>query len=311
MRIAVVGPGGLGGRYAVLLALAGEDVSVIARGAHLDAIQKKGLTLKHFDDEVATVDVMATTDPGDVGPVDLVLFCVKTYDLETAAQQADPLVGSDTIVLPIQNGVTSCEQLARILGEKAVIGGSTYADGSVVEPGMITFGRSKAPLLFGELKGGVSERTRQIQEIFDQAELQAEVRADMPMVLWEKFIAVCATSSVLALMRLPLGNAFAVPECSEMLLGVMLEVQTLAVAKGVALEDGFAQRQFEYLRKNAAPSMRSSQLTDILNGRRLELEALSGAAVRLGEELGVPTPLNRFCYAALKPYVDGTPEAAG
>jgi 2-dehydropantoate 2-reductase len=308
MRIAVVGPGGLGGRYAVLLSLAGEEVSVIARGAHLEAILRKGLTLRHLDDEVARVKIAATTDPAEVGPVDLVLFCVKTYDLETAAARARPLVGDDTVVLPIQNGVTSCERLARIVGEKAVIGGTTYADGSVVEPGVISFGHSAAPLLFGELEGGASARTRRLLDTFDNAELEAEVRADMPIVLWEKFVAVCATSAVLALMRLPLGNAFAIPECSELLLGVMQEVEAVAHAKGVGLAKGIAQQKFDYMKLNAAPSMRSSQLTDILAGRRLELEALSGAAVRLGKELGVPTPLNRACYAALKPYVDGSPE---
>lgn len=310
MRVAVVGPGGLGGRYAVLLSLAGEDVSVIARGNHLQAIRQRGLELRHFDDEVARVKLNATNDPVEVGTVDLVLFCVKTYDLDTAAEQARSLVGDDTIVLPIQNGVTSCERLARIVGEKAVIGGATYADGNVAEPGVISFGHSKAPLLFGELEGGASVRTLRLMDTFHNAELEAEVRTDMPIVLWEKFVAVCATSAVLALMRLPLGNAFAIPECSELLLGVMQEVEAIAHAKGVGLEKGIAQQKFDYMKKNAAPSMRSSQLTDILSGRRLELEALSGAAVRLGEELNVPTPLNRFCYAALKPYVDGAPEAA-
>ena len=311
MRIAVVGPGGLGGRYAVLLALAGEDVSVVARGAHLEAIRKKGLTLRHLDEDVATVKMTATNDPAEVGPVDLVLFCVKTYDLETAAWQARPLVGDDTILLPIQNGVTSCEQLVRIVGDKAVIGGVTYADGSVVEPGIVSFGHSKAPLLFGELEGGDSERTKRLQATFDTAELQSELSANMSRVLWGKFVAVCATSGVLALLRLPIGNAFAIPECSELMLGVMIEVEALAHTKGIGLEKGIAQRQFDLLKKNAAPSMRSSQLNDILKGHRLELEALNGTAVRLGEELGVPTPLNRFCYAALKPYVDGIPAIAG
>lgn len=311
MRIAVVGPGGLGGRYAVLLALAGEEVSVIARGSHLQAIRERGLVLRHLDDEIARVEVAATNEPGDVGPVDLVLFCVKTYDLEIAAERARPLIGDSTTVLPIQNGVTSGEQLGQILGEKAVIGGTTYADGNVVEPGVVSFGHSKAPLIFGELAGGENERNRRIKQTFDQAELESELSKTMPLVVWEKFVVVCATSAVLAILRLPLGYVFSVPECGELLLGVMEEVEALAHAKGIGLEHGVARRRFEYLKENAAPSMRSSQLNDILNGKRLELEALSGTAVRLGEELGVPTPMCRFCYAALKPYVDGTPEALG
>ncbi len=307
MRIAVVGPGGLGGRYAVLLAQAGEDVSVIARGAHLEAIRERGLTLRHFDEEVATVKMTATNDPAEVGPVDLVLFCVKTYDLETAAQQARPLVRDETVLLPIQNGVTIGERLRQIVGEKAVIAGATYSSGSLVEPGVVTFGHMEAPLVFGELDGGESERTERIRAVLEKAGLQVELKADMPVVLWEKFVAVCGTAGVLAVLRLPLGTAFEIPECGELLLGVMEEVEALSHAGRIGLEKGIAERQFNYL-KQVSPSTRSSQLTDILNGRRLELEYLNGAAVHLGEELGVPTPLNRFCYSALKPYVDGPPQ---
>lgn len=308
MRIAVVGPGGLGGRYAVVLARSGEEVSVIARGAHLEAIREKGLTLRRFEEEVATVKMPATDNPGEVGPVDLVLFCVKAYDLESAATTALPLIGENTVVLPIQNGVTIGASLRQVVGESAVIGGATYADGTVVEPGVITHGHIEAPILFGELEGGQSERTATIQTTFDNAGLQAEVRADIPVVLWEKFVAVCATAGVLAVLRLPLGTAFEIPQCGELLLGVMREIEALSHAAGIGLEEGIADRQFAYLRDKVPPSTRSSQLNDILNGRRLELEYLNGAAVRLGEELGVPTPLNRFCYAALKPHLGGAPD---
>ena len=130
----------------------------------------------------------------------------------------------------------------------------------------------------------------------------------MPVVLWEKFVAICASAGVLAVLRLPLGAAFETPECGELLLGVMREVEALSHATGIGLDEGIADRQFAYFRDKVAPSTRSSQLNDLLNGRRLELEYLNGAAVRLGVELGVPTPLNRFCYAALKPYLDGAPD---
>lgn len=308
MRVAVVGAGGLGGRYAVLLAQAGAEVSVIARGAHLEAIRGKGLTMRHFDEDVATVQLPATDDPGAVGAVDLVLFCVKAYDLETAAAQALPLFDEHTLVLPIQNGVTISPTLQQVIGEGAVLGGATYASGSVVEPGVISYGHIEAPILFGELTGGESERTAKLQKALDDAGLPAELRADMPVVLWEKFVAICASAGVLAVLRLPLGAAFETPECGELLLGVMREVEALSHATGIGLDEGIADRQFAYFRDKVAPSTRSSQLNDLLNGRRLELEYLNGAAVRLGEELGVPTPLNRFCYAALKPYLDGAPD---
>ena len=306
MRIAVVGPGGLGGRYGVILAQAGEEVSLIARGAHLRAIREKGLTLRDGDVDV-TVEIPATDDPSEVGPVDLVLFCVKTYDLGAAAEQTRPMVGDDTMVLTVLNGVDSVERLARILGKDCVIAGATYAGGIKVEPGVVAYGGVRADLMFGEPEGGESERTERLLETFEKAGLPAELRTDMPVVQWEKFVAICGTGGVLTLLRLPMGPTFDCPESGELFLGVMKEIEALARARGVALSEGSAVRRYEYFKENADRSTRSSTLMDLEAGRRLELESLAGTAVRLGKELGVPTPLNEVVYAALKPYVNGPP----
>ena len=307
MRIAVMGPGGLGGRYAVILAQAGEEVSLIARGAHLEAIREKGITLRDGDVDV-TVQITATNDPSEIGAVDLVLFCVKTYDLDQAAEQLRPIVGDDTMVLSVLNGVDSVDRLACILGKECVIAGATYASGIKVGPGVVACGGMQADLVFGEPEGGESERTKRLLELFEKAGLPAELRTDMPVVQWQKFMAICGTGGALSLLRLPMGPTFKCPESSELFLGIMKEIGNLARAKGVALPEGYAEQRHAYFKENAAPSTRSSTLMDLMAGRRLELESLAGTAMRLGRELGVPTPLNEVVYAALKPYVDGPPD---
>ncbi len=240
MRIAVVGPGGLGGRYAVILAQAGEDVALIARGAHLQAIRENGLTLRDGDVDT-TVQLQATDDPSEVGPVGLVLFCVKTYDLESAAQLTRPMVGGDTMVLSVLNGVDSVERIGRIVGEDRVIAGATYTSGLKVGPGVVAYGGVRAPLMFGEPEGGESERTKQIFELFEKAGLPSELHADMPTVMWEKFVAICGTGGALSLLRLPMGPTFACPESSA--LHAHGPGGGASAGAGVSRRDGRAARQ--------------------------------------------------------------------
>ena len=298
-----MGPGALGGRYGHLLYRAGEEVNLIARGAHLAAMQERGLTLRDGDSEVTEM-IPATDDPAAIGTVDLILFCVKTYDLESAAEQIRPLVGDSTALLPIQNGVTSGERIAAIVGEGCVLSGATYSDGHVVEPGVVTYGGVKADLMFGELDGGDSDRTVRIKEIFDNADLLCDLRADMQRIQWEKFVAVCGTAGVLGLLRLPLGPVIACEESCALFLGVMKEIEVLARASGTDVEEGYAEQRLDHFSK-APFATRSSLLVDLTRGRRLELESLNGTAVSLGKEAGVPTPLNSVCYDGLKPFVDG------
>lgn len=310
MRVAVMGPGGLGGRYGVILARGGEDVSLIARGAHLQAIRERGLTLRDGDSDV-TVRIRATDDPGEIGPVDLVLFCVKTYDLVSAAEQTRPLVGDETMVLTVLNGVESVDLLGDILGKEHIIAGATYASGIKVAPGIVAYGGVRGNLIFGEPEGGESERTQRLLETFEKVGLPAELRTDMPQVQWEKFVAICASGGVLTMLRLPMGPTFECPESSALFLGVMKEIEALGRARGVVLPEGYAVSLYEYYKANADPSTRSSTLMDLTAGRRLELDALTGTAVRLGRTLGVPTPLNEVIYAALKPYENGPPVLPG
>ena len=210
MRIAIMGTGGTGGYFGGLLARAGEDVTCIARGAHLDAIRACGLTVKSVQGEEYTLRVAATDDPSTVGPVDVVLFCVKTYDTEAAAQGIRPLVGPDTMVLSVQNGIDSPAHLARVVGAEAVLGAAAYVSAIIESPGVIAHSAGGS-LVVGALEGGASPRTAQLRATFERAGIQVALHPDIWVVLWEKFIAICGFSGMTALIRLPVGAILACP----------------------------------------------------------------------------------------------------
>ena len=306
MRIAVMGSGVLGGSFGGRLARAGEDVTFIARGRQLAALQTQGLTVKMPEAEDFHLAVRATDRPDEIGPVDLVLFCVKTYDLEPAAEAIRPVVGPDTTVLPVQNGIDAAERIARFVGPEAVIGGVSYGGGSIESPGVILVNGAFRPLVFGELNGGASPRTERILEVTRRAGIVAELHPNIRVVLWEKFIAICANAGMTALTRLPVGPLLACPESRAMYRGVMEEVEAVARAQGIDLAGDVVDRVFGII-AGMHPSTYASMYYDLANGRRLELDYLNGTLVRLGRDAGVPTPLNAAIYAALKPYADGPP----
>lgn len=307
MRIAVMGAGGQGGLFAGMLARGGDDVTVIARGPHLEAILERGLTLKSGQEDEFTVEVNATNNSEEVGHVDLLLFCVKSYDVESAAEQALPLVGENTIVLPVQNGVNTSERLERVFGQGNVLGGASYLAGSISAPGVISYGGVTGKLFFGELNGGTSERTKELLTTFQRAKLDAELHTNIRVAVWEKFMVNCATGGVLSMLRLPMGPVLDCPESAALLKGVMEEAYLLGHASGVLSDEGTVDRWFGFFKSNVAPGARSSSLVALTEGRPLELDDLNGLAVNLGYELGIATPLNFAVYAALKPYIKGTP----
>lgn len=308
MRFAVMGTGGIGGYFGAVLARAGHDVTLIARGEHLGALRKHGLSLQSPLVGDFTVRTPATDRCDEPGTVDVVLMCVKTYDLEAAALQARPLVGPDTILLPIQNGVDAADRLGRIIDDERVIGGLTYVNAHRVAPGAIRHTTGER-LVFGERAGGASDRTRALREVFKHAGITAEVHPDIQLALWEKFAAACGAGALPALTRLPLGPVLACPETRQLLRDAVAEAVAVGRARGVGLPEDYAERMLE-LFGGYPPSARSSMLEDVEAGRKLELEALTGTVVRFGRESGVSTPANTAIYAALKPHVDGTPEIA-
>lgn len=306
MRVAVMGSGGTGGFFGSLLARAGNAVTFIARGAHLEAIHAHGLRVKSRLAGDFTLPVRATNDLHAIGPVELVLLCVKTYDTDSAVQQMRPLVGPDTLVLSVQNGIDNAERIARVVGSEPVIGAVAHIFSAIEAPGVIAQTAGPGRIIFGELAGGSSARTERLLRTFQQAGIVAELSREIRVTLWEKFLFICGNGGVTALTRLPLGVIRACPETNALLRGTMEEVEGVARACGIPLPAGCVEQVVAF-NASVEPEARSSLYHDLAAGRRLELEALHGTVVRLGRAHGVPTPLNFAIYAALKPYLNSAP----
>jgi len=307
MRIAVMGAGGVGGYYGGMLARAGEDVTFIARGTHLDAMRSQGLTVKTSHVGEFTIPVSATSDPCGLAPVDLVLFCVKTYDTEPAARLIQPLIGDETVVLPLQNGVESPARIAGIVGVEHVIGGTTYVSSRVESPGVINQTWVYTAYL-GELDGKQSRRTQRIAAAFDQAGVAAEIPPDIQVAMWSKHLAISAFAAVGCVTRLPRGVISSVPETASLNREIMREGLAVARAHGIPIADDFWEQQRRVGHSITDPMMRPSMYYDLEAGKPLELDDLLGVIIRLGQEHGVATPLTFAMYAALKPYANGKPE---
>jgi 2-dehydropantoate 2-reductase len=306
MRVAVIGAGGVGGYYGGMLARSGVDVTFIARGTQLEAIRSNGLTVKTTHVGEFTVPVQATSDPNAVGPVELVLVCVKTYDTDTAVQMLTPLIHADTIVMSLQNGVEKEERIGRVVGNEHVLGALTYVSSRVESPGVIHQSWVQK-LAFGELNEQASARTQHLLRLFERAEIAAEVAPDIRVAMWGKLLSVSAFAAVCCVTRLPAGIILRCPETTALLWGAIAEGDAVARVNGVAMPEDFVQ-QMQSRAATLAPTTRASMYYDLEAGRRLELDDVVGSVVRLGEKYGVATPLCFAMYAALKPFEHGMPD---
>lgn len=303
MKILVMGSGGVGGYFGAKLARAGEQVTFMARGSHLEAIRAQGLRIKSTADGEFVVTSDATEDPGTAGAVDLVLFCVKSFDTEAAARAIRPVVGPDTAVLSLQNGVDNEETVGAIVGPGHVLGGAAYVLATIEAPGVIahSFG---GRIVFGELDGTDTPRAQRILEALKRAAIPAECSPRIQRVLWEKYLFIAAQAGMTALTRCPIGVIRSIPETRRMYRLILEELAAVAKAAGVELspqtvDDVMAAAD------GLGPTFTSSLHHDLIHGKRLELEALHGHAVRLGEKLGIPTPTLFSVYATLRPHRDG------
>lgn len=306
MRFAVVGSGAVGGYYGARLARAGHDVAFIARGAHLNAIRQRGLSIRSPLGDF-TVDARAEDDARRVGNVDVVLFAVKTYDNDTALPMLGPLVGPSTTVLTLQNGVDTVEQVAAAAGERAVLAGPTYIATAVAEPGLIIQTGTHRRIVFGEVFGTreeVSDRAAALCAHLAGADIQAEVVADGRVPLWEKFIYLAPFAAFTGAARQPVGGLWSLPGFRDVFLQAVGEVERIARAEGVMVAAEIKDQIVRYI-ESVPPTMRSSLLIDLQQGKKIEVEALAGAAVRRGRAAGVPTPMMLALYSVLKPYENG------
>ncbi len=300
MRIAIMGSGGVGGYYGGLLTLVGHDVAFIARGAHLAAMQANGLRIHSVYGDFTLQSVQATDRPADIETVELVLMCVKTPDTTNAAQQILPLIGPDTVVLSLQNGVEAPDQIGAIVGMSHVVGGATWISSSIEAPGVIRQVSQFRRIVLGELDGRITPRVERIREVLSSTGATVELSRDIQKVMWTKFVFIAAISGIGALTRLELGKYRHVPETRAMLTALMREVEAVARAAGVALDPYVVEQSLAFIDKAAAHIKPSMQL-DVEAGRRSELDSMIGVIGRRGRALGVPTPVADLVYAALLP----------
>jgi len=306
MRIAVVGTGGVGGGYGAALAQAGADVTFIARGRHLAAMKAHGLKLESPRGDIHLVPTQATDDPATVGPVDVVLFCVKLWDVESAGAAIRPMVGEGTAVIPLQNGVDAAERLAPIVGARAVMGGVANISATIAAPGVIRQTGTLLRMVFGELDGTPSPRAQAFATLCAKAGIDGGPSGSILTDLWMKFILLASNASIMALARLPIGQLRDDPDIAPWFTTAYEEVTAVGRAAGVPLPADAVEKILEFNR-NAPPQLIPSMAVDLLRGNRLELPWLSGKVVEPGRKHGVPTPLHGFMYAALKPYIMGRP----
>lgn len=305
MRCAVVGAGAVGGYYGAKLAHAGVDVSLVARGAHLEAIAQRGLWVWSPLGDLE-VHPRAVADPAAIGPVDLVLYAVKAYHNAAALPLLRPLVGSGTVVLTLQNGVSSPDEVARVVGADHVLAGPTYIATALRAPGIIEQTGTHRRIVFGELQGGPepSERVRAIAALLAAADIQAEPVADARVPLWEKFTYLAPFAAVTGAARQPAGVVWSTPALRATIDAAFAETEAVARAEGIAIAPDLRDRIRQYM-DVLPPATRSSLLIDLQAGNRLELEALAGDVVKRGARLGVPTPIMATLAAVLTPYVNG------
>lgn len=300
MRILVMGTGGVGGYYGGLLAQQGNEVTFISRGAHLYAIRHEGLKVKSVHGDFTVFPANATEDPAKVEPVDLILFCVKTYGTDEAAEAIRPAVGPQTVVMSLQNGIDAAERIGKVIGPEHILGGVTWLSSAVEAPGVIRQVSQFRRIVLGELNGGTSQRTQSIYEVLNQTGITVEISEDIQKVLWTKLVFIAAVSSVGSLTRMPMGDYRSIPETRSLLSRIMQEVEAVARAQGVNLEGDVVQKWLEFV-DDAAPQMRPSMQLDVETNRRTELESMVGVIGRKGRELGVSTPVVDFVYASLLP----------
>ena len=306
MRIAIVGAGGVGGLFGAALAKAGADVTFIARGKHLEAMKSKGLRVESQLGNTHLQPTQATDDPASVGPVDYVIFCVKLWDVESAGAQIKPMVGKDTAVIPLQNGIDAPERLIAILGKDAVMGGVASVSATIAEPGVIRQTGTQTRMLFGELDGKKRERGEIFAAMCKKAGIDGVHSDQILTELWIKFTLLATNASTMALIRQPIGRLREDADIVALMRAGYQETVDVGRARGVRIPDDAVERALAWNR-SVPPTLLPSMAVDLIRGNRIELPWLSGKLVELGRELGVPTPTHSFMYTALKPYIMGAP----
>lgn len=305
MRIAIMGSGGVGGYFGARLAAAGYDVTFIARGAHLDAMRLRGLRVRSPKGDLHLPAVRATDDPSTIGSVDFVLFAVKMYSSEEAAHSIKPLVGSDTAVVALQNGVESVDILTRAVGREHTVGGVAYVASVISEPGVIVH-TAMDRLIFGELDGRITPRMTRLHEACTASGFGATISDHIEVDIWSKFVRLSVFSGMTGVTRLPIGPLRDDPDLYDMFLEAVREAVRVGEGRGIRFPDSLMSEMAAMV-AGLPPSAKSSMLEDLERGKPLELPWLSGAVVRIAREVSADVPVHQFIATVLKPYVNGAP----
>lgn len=304
MKIVLMGSGGVGGYFGARLAANGADVTFIARGEHLAAMRRDGLKVLSTNGDLTVKPVTATDDPASVGHADLVMIAVKLWSTDDAARTIAPMMGPNSAVVSWQNGVVAEDILIKHYGKERVIGGVSNIAALIEAPGVIRHNGTMARLIFAELNGKPSKRIDAFAALCKQANIDHVVSDDINRAIWQKFIFLASFSGMTCATRLSIGPIRTDPETRAMLKAALGEVVAIGRAKGVSLPDDQVEQSLTWA-DNLPPTMVASMLGDLNRGNRLELPWLSGNVVKLGEELGVATPIHNFIYTVLKLHVDG------
>jgi len=300
MHIAIIGSGGVGGYLGAKLWKAGNDVTFVARGNHLTVMQQSGLRLESPEGSFTTKSTF-TDNLDSFMPFDLIIIGVKSFDTESAAKLARPVLKSDTIVLSIQNGVENEDIIAHSLGNQHVLGGVAYIFSTIGEPGVIRHEGGTGKFKFGEMDGTVSDRCKKLMQVFQEAGIKGDAVENITRILWEKWIFICGLSGMTAYARMPIGEILADASLNSMLQEVMSEAVLISREKGIDKFTNIEEKMLAHYRRLPHQST-SSMYYDLMHGKRIEVEALNGTVVRFGKEVNIQTPANEKIYAALKQF---------
>ncbi len=300
MRIAIIGSGGVGGYLGAKLWKTGNDVVFVARGNHLTTMQQNGLRLESPEGSF-TAKATFTDNLDSFMPFDLIIIGVKSFDTESAVKLARPVLKNDTIVLSIQNGVENENIIARSLGNQYVIGGVAYIFSTIGKPGVIRHEGGTGKFKFGEMDGTVSDRCKKLMQVFLDAGIIGEAVENISRSLWEKWIFICGLSGMTAYARKPIGEILADASLNSMLQEVVSEAVSISRTKGIDKFTNIEEKMLAHYQRLPHQST-SSMYYDLINGKRVEVEALNGAVVRFGNQYRIPTPINKRIYDALNQY---------
>ncbi|MFV9510252.1 ketopantoate reductase family protein [Tepidibacillus sp. LV47] len=297
MKIAVMGAGGVGAYFGGLLARKGHEVSLIARGEHLKALQEQGLTVKSVHGDFH-LPLKAVGDPKEIGPVDLVLFTVKAYDTEKSAEQLLPILKEDTVVLNLQNGIGNEEILAKIIGQDKVLGGLTYIETTIERPGVISQKSVKRDIIFGEMNGEMTDRAKKLQQILQEAEIPTILSDNIQKEMWKKFMFISSFSAITTITESAAGEILSCEKTDRLFRKLLEEVYHVAKGNQIELTEKDVEAAYQ-IAKNMGPTTKSSMLRDFEKKKQIEVDTLSGAVVKYGKKVNVPTPYHEMVDGVL------------